>query len=340
MTTENDRYQSFEDSLAKEGQSQIRTKFAKDVKVLSELVPNKAFWAILFDWALILATFWVVHNFFNLAVYIAGIFIIAGRQHAFFVMVHEGAHRLIHSNIRLNDFISDIFCAFPLFVRTEAYRYHHGRHHQYLNSDKDPDWARKIVNADWSFPQNKGQFFKRNCLKYLFGYGVLEIILFMYVLGNLGTKNRKIKFASRTAYYLCIGAILSYFSFWEEFLLYWLVPYAFVLPFLNRIRSIAEHFALEYKNVFSHSRNVYPTWLDRLFFAPHNVCLHLDHHLFPAVAFYNLPKLHKKLLEDDEYKKSAHINQGYLHWNKSSLLKDIIAKNASQKQSDHINEAA
>ena len=39
---------------------------------------------------------------------------------------------------------------------------------------------------------------------------------------------------------------------------------------------------------------------------------HLEHHLFPGVPFYNLPKLHLMLMEEEVYQAKAHVTEGYM----------------------------
>ena len=80
------------------------------------------------------------------------------------------------------------------------------------------------------------------------------------------------------------------------------------------IRSVAEHFGeLAYEDSLSSSRTILPTRLERFLIALHNVSYHLEHHLFPGVPFYNLPKLHKKLMKGEAYQINAHITKGYFN---------------------------
>ena len=79
------------------------------------------------------------------------------------------------------------------------------------------------------------------------------------------------------------------------------------------IRSVAEHFGeLAYDHNLTSSRTVKANWLERFFLSPHNVGYHLEHHLYPGVPFYHLPKLHKLLMGKKEYSQKAHITKGYV----------------------------
>ncbi len=37
----------------------------------------------------------------------------------------------------------------------------------------------------------------------------------------------------------------------------------------------------------------------------------MEHHLYPSVPFYNLAKLHKKLMESEQFRNNAHITHSY-----------------------------
>jgi fatty acid desaturase len=79
-----------------------------------------------------------------------------------------------------------------------------------------------------------------------------------------------------------------------------------------RIRSIAEHFAIDGKSgVYGQTRTTNVGLLMRLFVAPKNVNYHIEHHFFPSVPFYRLPKLHLLLMSREEFARAAHITQSY-----------------------------
>jgi fatty acid desaturase len=80
---------------------------------------------------------------------------------------------------------------------------------------------------------------------------------------------------------------------------------------LVRLRSIAEHLVCPSENELNESRHVDATWYERLTLAPFNVNYHLAHHLFPSVPWYNLPKLHARLLELEVFQKNAKITKSY-----------------------------
>jgi fatty acid desaturase len=68
---------------------------------------------------------------------------------------------------------------------------------------------------------------------------------------------------------------------------------------------------MDYGHELSSTRSVMPYFWERAFFAPHNVNYHLEHHLYPGVPFYNLPELHKALMQNPTYVARAHNTRGY-----------------------------
>jgi fatty acid desaturase len=75
------------------------------------------------------------------------------------------------------------------------------------------------------------------------------------------------------------------------------------------------------------TRHVDATWLERLVLAPINVNYHLAHHLYPSVPFYNLPKLHKRLMAYEVFREHAHITNSYLGI-KEGVLSEVLVRQA------------
>lgn len=260
-----------------------------------------------------------------IAVYAAAALLIAARQHALLVLLHEGAHRTISRNRALNDILSDLLCGAPLLVSTRNYRNAHLVHHQHLNSAQDPDWCRKVDDSNqrqhWTFPAQQPPW-RLFAALYTQSVGYLLKSLIDYqnasptqkqgttAMQSMQPTNRQLSWA-KYALYAGVAVALTLSASWVGFLLFWVMPMLLVLPMIMRIRSIAEHFALRHDHALSQSRSVRAGRLERLLIAPHHVGLHIDHHVLASVPFYNLPKLHELLLESSYYRQNAHLNDGY-----------------------------
>ena len=94
------------DLLSKEQLKEIREK--KDrINVVS----------ISLNWLQIIAAMALFFYFPNVLTFLLSVIVIGSRQFALAVLAHDGAHNLLFSNEKINDFISQWFCAFPLFSK-------------------------------------------------------------------------------------------------------------------------------------------------------------------------------------------------------------------------------
>jgi fatty acid desaturase len=292
-----------------------------------EISAGQTFFAFAFDWACIAASFAFVHFYPSIPAFFVAQIIIATRQHALFLLMHEGTHGLLCKNKTLNEFISNAFAAWPVGVSTERYRRRHWLHHRHLNTDQDPDWARKKNIASWQMPMRAFHFWKTT-LPYLFGKGFIEML---YALRALGLQNRDLPLA--IPYYGSIAALLTLTQAWTSFALLWLVPYFTILPFLHRYLYSAEHLALPWTHTLNSTRNVLCSAWENFFFSPHNGSFHLVHHSHPHVPWHKLKKAHAYLRLNNEYTRLAHENSSYL-FSEKSVYRDLTNQDSSNSKTN------
>lgn len=323
---------TFEATISNAERERIRAA----VFELSALSPAKSLAALTFDWVVIGAAIAIGTGIDSLLAAATCIFIIGSRQHGLLLLMHEAAHRRLHPNARFNEWLSDLFCAFPLFVTTASYRSSHFAHHRHTNTDLDPDWIPRKGHQEWRFPKSRLQM-SVLLLKQLSGLNVGGMAGKALRFGQTeadgparaspgpahdsSSLNRT---TSRVVFYACTVATLTYFGVWMQFLLFWMLPIVTSLALLMRVRSISEHFGLSYADELSCSRNVIPAALERPFLGLHSSHLHLDHHLYPSVPFYNLRSLHQQLLNNDIYRRSAKKNTSYILRPGCSLWNDLV----------------
>jgi fatty acid desaturase len=282
------------------------------LKRLSALTTGRTAFAIAFDWAVIALAIIVSQAADNLLIYLLAVAIIGGRMHGFGVLLHDFAHyRFIDGRKELSDWICELTLSWPILTTVAAYRRNHLAHHRYTNTDKDPDWVFKLGTRKFTFPQS-WQHGVLTLLSYLVVIGsVLDVFSVMKRLGSPDKPSLSYRLA-RLGYYLAWAAFFTLTGSWMLFVLYWLVPYLTVFFMLMHIRSVAEHFgSMDYSHELGSTRSVLPFFWERAFFAPHNVNYHLEHHLYPSVPFYNLPALHKLLMQNPAYVARAHNTRGY-----------------------------
>lgn len=325
----------------------LRKKAHESVVRNSKLNPWKSSLAILTDWLFILMLISVGHFFPHPLTYLITVVLIAGRQHALFILMHESAHYRLYNNRKWNDWVGNFLVSHPVFLRMESYRDNHLQHHRYTNTSKDPDWIRKKDSVEWQFPRKPWPlcwFFVR----YALGYGIYEMFMILRILSGVSRQSLKrdrTKTLSQLGLYGAAAVLFSCFGLWQPFFFYWIVPLFTITPLIMRVRSIAEHFALRREHELNGSRNILCPWYERLCFAPHHINLHADHHLFPSVPFYNLPKLHRALLKIGDYRNNIYQNTSYFGLKRTSLLKDLLRGpraqskiEAGELESDQRNE--
>lgn len=286
----------------------------------------KTIGALSFDWGLILASVYLSVSLKLLPLYIFSVFLIASRQHALFLMMHEGAHFQFCQSKRWNNILSSVLASWPIALSTCRFREHHWSHHKFLNTDMDPDWARKKANPRWHYPKETHRFWA-DFLPYFRGLGVTEMFFAIKLIGP-----QKKELCLFLFYWATIATAFTITSGWQIFALYWLVPYFSVLPILNKVRSIVEHLALPNTRSLNAARNICGSPIESFFFGPHENSLHLIHHLRPSVPWHKISLARQYLIEhSEEYRKNAYENRGYFLPGKNSVLSDLTKSREESK---------
>lgn len=298
------------------------------LKRLSALSPGRTAAAIAFDWGVIVAAIAAAEYVSHPLAYVAAAFIIGGRMHGLGTLIHDFAHYRFIADKSRSEWVGDIFLAWPLFTTVDGYRQNHLAHHRYTNTDQDPDWVIKLGTRQFTFPQ-EFSYAIMNLAGYFVGISSVRDLRSLMSRLSAGEPAARSRRLARLAFYLLVMAVIVATGTWKGFLLYWVAPYLSVFLLVLYVRSVAEHFgSMDYEHELTSSRTVLPYWWERLFFAPHHVNYHLDHHLYPSVPFYNLPQLHTALLADPEYARSAHITRGYT----TGLVRECIAESERERQ--------
>ncbi|EMI16533.1 fatty acid desaturase family protein [Rhodopirellula maiorica SM1] len=305
---------------------QLQHEISQDLKALSKVDVTKGLYAVFADWAVISVAIylaiWIPHPLVFLVAMIA----IATRQHALLIIMHDASHFRLVSNKTINDIISNCMLSYPMLIRTDSYRRNHLAHHQHTNTDDDPDWFRKSGHAEWKFPKTRGELLAL-LTRDLLGGGFISSLRAVHSLGTKKAsktgKRRGTIDLGMLAFWGIVAGVLFFTGTWTYALLLWFIPAWTILPVILRIRSIAEHFGLANQHELNASRNYHCNWIETAIFAPHNVSYHLDHHLFPSVPFYNLPQLHRRLMEQKLYAEHSHQSDGLFGMRRPSVEQDV-----------------
>jgi len=274
------------DLLSKEQLKEIREK--KDwINVVS----------ISLNWLQIIFSMALFFYFPNVLTFLLAVIIIGSRQFALAVLAHDGAHNLLFSNEKINDFASQWFCAFPLFSDNRPYRPYHLAHHRFTESENDPD-----LSLSAPFPITKASF-RRKVIRDLTGqtgfkrYSIALKSIFSSEADNFAGRIKKIsdKISGFFISNLVIFSLIAIFSHWSIYFLLWWIPAFTYYSLIVRVRNIAEHSVTPGDTNLNNTRTTKASLLTRYLLVPHHVNFHLEHHLFTNCPWYNLPKVHEML---------------------------------------------
>jgi len=284
---------------------------AATVKALSRLQPARAVFRVFAEWGVIAGAIAVSTSFFNPILYVLAVMLIGARQHALLVLGHDGSHFRILPVRWQNDLFSNFFLMWPTFASVEGFRKFHGTHHQYTNFPDDGNrhiWythdAAGELSPDWQYPKTKAGLVLVLLRRAAFFTGLFWIVRGL-IASTLIPSPPWMRVA-RFSFYASLIAVLTVFSLWYAFLLYWIVPFCTWHIAVQYMRLICEHSAVESTEVeYAVTRSTIPTWLERIFILPANIGYHIEHHWYPSVPFYRLPELHDALMTREGFRKNA-----------------------------------
>jgi fatty acid desaturase len=290
----------------------IPVKLTKDeLRKLSDLSPLRSTFHIVAEWTLILTAVLFCRRHFNLALYLLTVAFIGARQHAILILMHDGVHYRLFRGRRLNDWTAEVILAWPNLISARSYRRNHFAHHRYLNTAQDPDWARRQGDLSWVFPMHWSRL-GWLMLRDISGLGGIYYLMLVRTLLSKDAGVSRGFLAVRYGFYAAVIASFAWFGALHLLLMYWIVPLFTWLIVIFRIRSIAEHSAIDGRaSAYAQTRSTHASVLEHVFVAPKNVNYHIEHHFYPSVPFYRLPELHRLLMSKSEFKESVHVTRSY-----------------------------
>jgi fatty acid desaturase len=272
--------------------------------------------------------------------------IIGGRQLGLAILMHDGAHGLLHPDRKINNWLGQWPSGAATGSDLHAYRAYHLTHHKFTQQPEDPDLSlSKPFPTSWASLQRKairdltGQtFFKQRSHQFAAAWRGVKAMI-----GRQGgaadekrdtTAGRAFNLQSRSGIdapvtniegakttartvgrflfvQLVILAVSLAFWGWTPFLL-WIAALATTFQLFLRIRNIAEHACTTTgsDDPFTHARTTLANWWERTTVAPYWVNFHSEHHLFMGVPCYHLPTAHA-LLGKNGYHRRMMIEPDY-----------------------------
>lgn len=215
-------------------------------------------------------------------------FVAGATLQGFGILMHEGVHGLMSRNRRLNRLLGFV-AGLPALLSMSAYRVGHLPHHRHERGERDPDELENFSRE----PRILAILF---CLTLVAGdlFGLYRIGPWNAIHATRDERRAMLVEYGLIVTFL-IGAILIVPG---RILIHgWLFP-ALVARQLTNVRTLAEHALTPATSRPSATRTVVSNRFVSYFMC--NLNYHVEHHLYPAVPYYNLQALHRLLRDDLE----------------------------------------
>jgi fatty acid desaturase len=283
---------------------------ACSISDFSGRTPGYTIGIIALDLLLIIAVAALCEAFWSPAAYVLSVMFIGARQVGVAtILLHDGVHGLLFKNRKHNDRFAKIvgwLVLVPPVVDFDEFRKTHLGHHRKTNVKDDPDMV--LMDAVYGISAAR-----LVCNLLLCFVGVIAArYLLAYVLASW---QRKVgTFAAIAG---LIAGLWLEVRWCELLVLYYLLPFFTWGLFVNIVRAIVEHYPPgsygrpRKLSGVALTREVIPSWFDKLFVCTRNLNYHFTHHLFPSVSFRRLNELQRHLAKSVAYQEIAHVTHGY-----------------------------
>ena len=307
-----------------------------EIRALSRRSDLWGVWLIGHCWSLIAAALALFAWAPNVVTFLIAVVVIGSRQLGLAILMHEAAHRALFKNTAANDFIGEWLAGWPVLADLHEYRRYHLTHHQFTQSDKDPD-----LNLSKPFPTTRSSL-RRKVVRDLTGQTGLklrtaQILAAFRFIGEADDvpEDRKslaqnfqgtVLGRALVANVLIFGVMWIVGDWWWWFV-FWALPLLTWYQLVTRIRNIAEHGVVEFSsNPLKNVRTTYAGPIMRLLIAPYYVNYHLEHHLIMHMPCHSLPKVHRLMIGKGL---RAEMEIGRTYW-------DVLRKAAGRSETPHV----
>ncbi len=271
--------------------------------------------ALLEDYAIIAASI-VTCYLVSWWLYPLAVLVIGARQRGMSTVLHDCAHGVGARTRWWRLLLGTLFTAYPIFQQHFAYKKSHVRaHHPHLgNPEEDPDLSFYIRQRVYERTSRR-RYFLKNMLLPAVGYRTLAYLKYLIENRLRRVRSKHQVQASKAndeflwerytfnGFWLVVVGLCAYSNLLLELALFWVVPYLTSFQILGWYIELSEHTPLvETQEVDLYmARNRKSRGLEKFLTGIHNDNHHLDHHLNPAIPFWNLPKASAIWQRDPNY---------------------------------------
>ena len=227
----------------------------------------------------------------------------------FTVLLHEVVHRAVLATANEKTYrVLGLLYAVPSGISATQFTKWHLDHHAGLGSyEEDPKrhWLSPKRNARWL----KALYFTPALFPIYFRAAARENASYPPELQKRIARERIATIAFQLGVLGVIALIGGWFVAWKLYV----IPIFFIFPIAFALNRLGQHYDIDPADPAKWSTLVKSSWFWNAAFLFSN--FHLEHHYFPGVPFYHLPKLQKLLGPFYEKRGIAPHGYGELLWN-------------------------
>jgi fatty acid desaturase len=255
--------------------------------------------------------------------YLAAFVLVASRQYALLILMHDAFHCLLHPQRRINDFVGAWLIGAACGSSYWGSRSSHLEHHRKLGDPSDPEFF--LYSSGPPRAKRGVGAFIRHFLRLILGEQILHTHLGpgsgqgVRTAGRLARALRKLlPVAIAQLILLCLFTLAGS---WPTYFTLWVLPLLSLVVLFNGLRAFCDHANHtdepedEQHRLVSYLSNP----LERAFVAPFHMNYHAEHHLFTYVPHYRLPVLRQRLMASQQYSATIQWRTSYLKFVKEFL---------------------
>jgi len=248
--------------------------------------------------------------------YLMAFVLVASRQYALLILMHDGFHSLLHPERRVNDAVGAWFVGAPCGSPYWGSRGSHLEHHRNLGKPSDPEFF--LHSAGSPRPKRGVGRFALHFLRMILGEQILYTHLGPKTGARVGIAKRLgsgiKKLLPVLAAQVGLLALFTLAGSWSTYLTLWIFPLVTLVVLLNGIRAFCDHAnhtdepTGEEHRLVSYLSNP----LERFFISPFHMNYHAEHHLFAYVPHYRLPVLRERLTGSPKHANAIQWRASYV----------------------------
>ncbi len=270
------------------------------VKDLASVSPWRGLAETVATWGLIAVVVVVYVQFWTPWLFLAAFPIIAARQYALLILMHDAFHSLLHPNRRLNDLIGMLLIASPCGSTYWSARTGHLEHHRKLGGEDDPEFF--LHSAGPPRDKRTASSFVAHFLRLAAG----GQFLYTHITSTTATEGVSVmgqaaavfpRLLLVTAVQTLLLGLFILAGSWTTYFTLWLLPLVTLVVILNGLRAFCDHANLsdEARGEAARLVSYISSPAERFFLSPFHMNYHAEHHLFPYVPHYRLPALRQRM---------------------------------------------